>query len=125
MDDIRQITIARRFNGPPDSGNGGYVCGALAVATGEDVRVRLMAPPPLDRAMAVEPGEQPGTWVLRDGNRAIASATLAQLELAVPSAPPYVQAVWAAQHYVGFKQHSFPDCFVCGPHRRRGDGLRI
>jgi len=125
MDDTRQITIARRFNGPPDSGNGGYVCGALAVATGEDVRVRLMAPPPLERAMAVEPGEQPGTWILRDGNRAIASATLAQLELDVPSAPPYVQAVWAAQHYVGFKQHSFPDCFVCGPHRRRGDGLRV
>jgi hypothetical protein len=125
MDEIRQITIARRFNGPPDSGNGGYVCGALAVATGEDVRVRLMAPPPLDRAMDVEPGEQPGSWVLRDGNRAIASAARAQLELEVPSAPPYVQAVWAAQHYVGFKQHSFPDCFVCGPHRRRGDGLRI
>jgi hypothetical protein len=125
MEDTRQITIARRFNGPPDSGNGGYVCGALAVATGEDVRVRLMAPPPLDRALVVEPGEQPGTWVLRDGIHAIASAMLAHLELEVPSAPPYVQAVWAAQHYVGFRQHSFPDCFVCGPHRRRGDGLRI
>ncbi len=27
------LTIARRFNGPPDSGNGGYSCGAFAVAT--------------------------------------------------------------------------------------------
>ncbi|HEX9207606.1 MAG TPA: hypothetical protein VF851_05175 [Steroidobacteraceae bacterium] len=125
MDDSQRITIARRFNGPPDSGNGGYVCGALAVATGEDVRVRLMAPPPLDRALAVEPGEQEGSFVLRDGDRAIAAATGAHLQLEVPSAPPYVQAVWAAQHYVGFRQHAFPDCFVCGPHRRRGDGLRI
>src|SRR5512137_2144564 len=103
MDDPRTITIARRFNGPPDSGNGGYVCGAFAVATGDDVRVRLMAPPPLDRALAVEPGESQGTWVLRDGDRAIASATFAQLQLDVPSAPPYVRAVWAAQHYVGFR----------------------
>jgi hypothetical protein len=36
-----------------------------------------------------------------------------------------VQAVWASQHYAGFRDHVFPDCFVCGPHRRRGDGLRI
>jgi hypothetical protein len=36
-----------------------------------------------------------------------------------------VQAVWASQHYPGFREHAFPDCFVCGPHRRRGDGLRI
>ena len=43
----------------------------------------------------------------------------------MPLAPPYVQAVWASQHYVGFREHSFPDCFVCGPHRRRGDGMRI
>jgi hypothetical protein len=121
----RTLTIARRFNGPPDSGNGGYVCGALAVATGEDVRVRLLAPPPLDRAMAVDRGETAGSFMLRDGERPVASAVTSHLSLDVPHAPPYVQAVWASQHYVGFKQHTFPDCFVCGPHRRRGDGLRI
>ena len=43
----------------------------------------------------------------------------------MPSPPQYVQAVWASQHYPGFREHAFPDCFVCGPHRRRGDGLRI
>jgi hypothetical protein len=43
----------------------------------------------------------------------------------VPAPPGYVQAVWASQHYAGFREHAFPDCFVCGPHRRRGDGLRI
>ena len=47
------------------------------------------------------------------------------LRLDVPRAPPYVQAVWASQHYAGFREHTFPDCFVCGPHRRRGDGMRI
>ena len=121
----KTLTIARRYNGPPDSGNGGYVCGALAVAAGDAVRVRLLAPPPLERPLSLVAGEQAGALLLRDGEQTLASAVPAQLRLEVPSAPPYVQAVWASQHYAGFRQHSFPDCFVCGPHRRRGDGLRI
>lgn len=125
MQPTRSVTIARRFNGPPDSGNGGYVCGAFAVAAGQDLRVRLHLPPPLELAMTLGPGEAAGSLVLRDGARTVASGMPAQLSLDVPQAPPYVQAVWASQHYVGFKQHPFPDCFVCGPHRRRGDGLRI
>lgn len=125
MDASRRLVIDRRYNGPPDSGNGGYVCGAFAVATDADVRVRLLAPPPLDTPLEVAPGDAPGTYLLRQGDRPVASATEAALTLEVPAAPPYVQAVWAAQHYVGFQQHTFPDCFVCGPHRRRGDGLRI
>ena len=34
MPDATSLTIASRFKGPPDSGNGGYVCGAFAVAAG-------------------------------------------------------------------------------------------
>jgi hypothetical protein len=120
-----ELTIARRYNGPPDSGNGGYVCGAFAVATGDDVCVRLLAPPPLDRTMTVASLAGDGNYQLRDGERPVATARRASLDLEVPAAPAYVQAVWASQHYVGFHQHAFPDCFVCGPHRRRGDGLRI
>ena len=123
--DQKILTIAARYNGPPDSANGGYACGALAVAAGDAVRVRLLAPPPIDRALALAPGESPGSYLLRDGDRPIATAVSSQLELDVPLAPPYVQAVWASQHYAGFREHPFPDCFVCGPHRRRGDGLRI
>ena len=119
------LTIARRYNGPPDSANGGYVCGAFAVATGEGLRVRLLAPPPLERPLAVQVGDAGESFWLRDGDTPVAKAVPAQLQLDVPAAPPYVQAVWASQHYAGFRQHNFPDCFVCGPHRRRGDGLRI
>ena len=120
------VTIPRRFNGPADSGNGGYSCGAFAVATGEDLRVRLHVPPPLDVPLTVETDATDGTkWILRDGDRVVASGVQAKLELTVPGAPAYVQAVWASQHYAGFKEHNFPDGFVCGPHRRRGDGLRI
>ena len=74
MTDATTLTIARRFNGPPDSGNGGYSCGAFAVATRQDLRVRLRAPPPLDVPMAVERGTADDTWLLRDGERVVASA---------------------------------------------------
>ena len=40
------LCIDRRFNGPPDSGNGGYSCGLIAVAIGKPVKVRLVQPVP-------------------------------------------------------------------------------
>ena len=40
--------IRKRFCGPPNSGNGGYVCGLLANAMAEPCQVTLHAPPPLD-----------------------------------------------------------------------------
>ena len=121
---MKTITIARRFNGPPDSGNGGYVCGAFAIAAGVDARVRLLSPPPLDVPLSLRE-EPPGEWTLSADSRPVARAVPGRLELEVPPPPRYTQAVWASQHYPGFQWHAFPDCFVCGPHRRRGDGLRI
>ena len=126
MPDATSLTIASRFKGPPDSGNGGYVCGAFAVAAGTELRIRLLAPPPLDTPLALEHTATDDQWRLRHGDQTVASGTPAgPLQLEVPRAPPYVQAVWASQHYVGFHEHAFPDCFVSGPHRRRGDGMRI
>jgi hypothetical protein len=121
---VQPVTIERRFNGPPDSGNGGYVCGLLATTVKTDLRVRLLKPPPLETELSVEPDEA-GAWCLRDGETPIATGTPARLQLEVPAPPRYVQAVWASQHYAGFQDHVFPECFVCGPQRRRGDGLRI
>ena len=64
-------------------------------------------------------------WRLESADGTIARAATSRLTLEVPEPPRYVDAVWASQHYAGFHEHPFPDCFVCGPHRRRGDGLRI
>jgi len=125
-DDARTLRIARRFNGPPESGNGGYACGLFAVTAGVDLRVRLHLPPPLETELELSRDETgDGTWRLRHGVTLVATGTPVSLALEVPSPPQYVQAVWASQHYAGFREHAFPDCFVCGPHRRRGDGLRI
>ena len=51
----RALRVASRFNGPPTSGNGGYVCGELARGLpGPAARVRLRRPPPLEKALRVE-----------------------------------------------------------------------
>jgi hypothetical protein len=121
---VTQLTIAARYKGPPDSGNGGYVCGLVAATTRQDLKVRLLAPPPLDTALDLE-ASGAGEWLLSSATGPVARASAGRLALDVPSPPRYVQAVWASQHYPGFREHAFPECFVCGPHRRRGDGLRI
>src|SRR5215210_7740547 len=48
------VVIERRYNGPPDSGHGGWSAGQAAVLTGAPVvEVTLRRPPPLERALSV------------------------------------------------------------------------
>lgn len=118
------ITIASRFNGPPGTGNGGYSAGMIATAIGADVAVRLHQPVPLDRALTLAATED-GRWQVRAGDDVIASARIASAATSVPNAPSYADALAASKRYVGFKQHSLPSCFVCGPQRKHEDGLCI
>jgi hypothetical protein len=64
------ISIPARFCGPPQSGNGGYVCGRLASFIGGPGAVRLKAPPPLEVELRVETDE--GTARLFHGSTLIA-----------------------------------------------------
>lgn len=117
------ILIERRYCGPPDSGNGGYVCGRLAAFVDGPALVRLRAPPPLGVEMAVR--ENAGGVELLHGGTAVAWARPAEVSIRVPAAPDYAGAEAAARNYRGFHSHPFPTCFVCGPEREPGDGLRI
>ncbi len=47
------VVIARRYRGPAESGNGGYVCGRLAQHAGGEAEVTLRLPPPLGRPLTV------------------------------------------------------------------------
>lgn len=117
------ITIDARFCGPPESGNGGYVAGMLANRSARPVRVMLRRPPPLNVPMVVRHnGEH---LELKHDGELIAEAEPFEPDLPVPAAPAYVEALQASRDYSGFRQHPFPGCFVCGPQRARGDGLRI
>lgn len=118
------LIIDRRFRGPPDSGNGGYVAGILAREFGgSNCEVTLLRPPPLDHPLELR--WEDSTVHLLDGAEMIASASVARVELAAPSAPTADQADKAGSSFTGFDDHIFPGCFVCGPERSEGDGLRI
>lgn len=118
------VTIESRFNGPPGSGNGGYVAGLLASYINTScVRIRLMHPPPLDTEMSVvNQGDQ---IQLIDQDKIVAQAIISELDLEVPSIPTYSIAEEASKNYPGFDRHAFPHCYVCGPKRKEEDGLRL
>lgn len=74
-----EIIVDPRFNGPPGSANGGYVCGLVAGLLGAPAaEVTLRSPPPLGRPLRWD-GER-----LWDGETLIAEGRGAPLELDVP-----------------------------------------
>ena len=115
--------IGARFNGPDGSANGGYTCGRIAALLGGNAEVTLRSPPPLERPLAVETIED--RLRILDGETLVAEAVPGSLELEVPVPPSWNEAERAAAHYPGFAEHAFPRCFVCGPEREPGDGLRV
>jgi hypothetical protein len=119
------LTVHHRFRGPAASGNGGYVSGLIAAALGSGpVTVTLRTPPPLDVPLRA---------VDTDGHLAVvygevtvaeaASSTSTDLRSVPPVAP--VDARSASAAYAGLSLHPFPECFVCGPARAPGDGMRL
>jgi hypothetical protein len=118
------ISIASRFNGPPQGGNGGYSAGMIAGAIGANVNVRLLQRVPLEQELAISArsGER---WEVRAGDNLIAMATRTSVQTDVPPSPSYMEALEASKHYAGFTQHTFSSCFVCGTERQRDDGLRV
>lgn len=88
------------------------------------MEVTLRAPPPLGVPLSIETGDP---MRLMHGEQLVAEARgdRPQLELDVPAPPHYADAAARRDTYVGFRAHAFPTCFVCGPRRHEGDGLRI
>jgi hypothetical protein len=120
---METLTIGARFNGPDGSANGGYTCGRIAALLGGGAEVTLRSPPPLERALAV--GRDDDMLRVVDGETVVAEAVPGWVELDVPEAPPWEEAEAASARYPGLSDHAFPRCFVCGPNREPGDGLRI
>lgn len=117
------ITIAQRFNGPPGSGNGGYVCGLMAKLIDGPSEATLRAPPPLEKPLTLT---RDGDLVtLRDGDTLIGEAKPATFHLVAPPAPTLAEARASAKRYAGFADHRYPTCFVCGTGRPAHDGLDL
>ena len=117
------LIIDRRFNGPPDSGNGGYSCGMLARFIDGPAVVRLRIPPPLDALMQVRKTVD-GVGLFHQ-QELVASAKAAIVDIDIPVPPDFAGAEAASLRYRGFDAHFYPACFVCGPDREHGDGMRV
>lgn len=122
---MTSIIIDKRYCGPPNSGNGGYVCGRLAQHIRGGAEITLRAPPPLDRRLDVVATDG-ASWELRDGATIVGSGQPAGVELARLETASFDEAR-AAELTTPIKphEHPLPTCFVCGPARAQGDGLRI
>lgn len=118
------VSIPRRFNGPPASGNGGYSCGVLAAFIDGPARVRLHVPPPLDVDMRVVERED-GQVEMYDGETLVGSGSRAREAVEPPPAPSLEQATDAVSRYIGRCGHPLGTCFVCGPDRPGADGLEL
>jgi len=136
------IIIPARFRGPPESGNGGYVAGAIAecfqssgtASADSAIEVTLRAPTPLDRSMnAVRPDDDNLQLVL--GETLIAEAKRTELSLEVPDPPSFADALSAQPESPAFFENInplipegtgfHPICFCCGADVEPDAGLRV
>ena len=120
------MIIEARYNGPVDSGNGGWTAGTVASALPEAraVAVTLRIPPPLDTPLSAV-AEPNRIRVYAHGSTLVAEAEPAEVEPDDVMPVPYDEAVQISASYPGFRAHPFPTCFVCGPDRAPGDGMRL
>jgi hypothetical protein len=123
---LAKIVIAQQFCGPPNSGNGGYVCGCLAKDLEGPVTAVLRARVPLDVNLDLR--KEDGVMQLTDAEGGLVGqgrAVDGSLLPTPPEAPSMRAARAAGARFPGHEQSIHPICFTCGPERREGDGLRV
>lgn len=124
---MTSIFIDKRFRGPPNSGNGGYVCGRLARNIPGAAEITLHAPPPLETRLEVA-AIMDNSWELRDGANVIATGRPTSIQtnyLDTASFKEINKTGLLAPLVPHEHEHPMPTCFVCGPKRAHCDGLRI
>ncbi len=118
----KTVIIEPRFCGPPESGNGGYVCGIISNHADFLAEVSLRKPPPLNKSLTIIDLDE--KIQLLDGDILIAESIPGNLHIDVPVAPDFETAKRASKNFIAADTHVFPTCFVCGP-KRGSDALRI
>jgi hypothetical protein len=123
---LAKIVIAQQFCGPPNSGNGGYVCGVLARDIEGPATSVLRARVPLDVDLHLNLTD--GVMLMTDAEGGLVGKGEGADRglLPTPPAPPSLEAARAAgERCLGLEQRIHPICFTCGPGRQEGDGLRV
>lgn len=118
-----RLVLDRRFNGPPETANGGYACGVVARHVDGPAHVSLRRPVPLGAPLHLERHDD-GHVTLHDGDDLIAEAdpALPLDEVVPPYRPSPEEAREAAARRPGAWPAAFGRCWVCSP---REDGLGV
>ena len=117
----KHIIIDRRFCGRPRPVMWLYLrnVGQFYWLPAEVKRI----PSPLDIPLMVK--QEDHQFILLHREAVVARAAAASVDMEVPDPPTMDQARGAVPEQEIFDRHAFPGCFVCGPQRDAGDGLRI
>ena len=130
---ISSVTIPAKYKGPPNIANGGYVCSLFSGYIDGACDVMIKLPTPLDRELQIRSNGN-GFFYLMDGDQVIIQAKPGAMDLAVPDAPSYEEAVAASQTSIALKPTPYPNvtghgihpiCFCCGADVPDGAGLKI
>lgn len=117
------ISIPRRFNGPLESGQGGYTAGVVAGFLDGPVEVSLRRPVPLDTPLAIEQQSDRSVRVL-DGEALVVDAhSVPDVAPEVPASVSPEAARSARARYRGLSYGFFSRCFVCGRGREDSFGV--
>jgi hypothetical protein len=117
------LSVPRRFNGPLESGHGGYSSAVIAGLIEGPAEVTLRSPVPLDTSLDVTRDDDGSVRVLvRETLVAEASPTRA-LDVEVPEPVSLEEARAAKGRYRGSTEGLFSQCFVCGPGREDALGV--
>jgi hypothetical protein len=118
------VTVPAARCGPPDTANGGWVCGTAAAHLGPGpVEVTLHAPTPLDEPLTL--GARDDRATLSRHGRLLVEAVRSSVPLRPVEPVAWDAAVAASSRFVGHHDHPFPGCFVCGTQRGAADGLGV
>ncbi|MFI5000871.1 MAG: hypothetical protein ACHQK9_13410 [Reyranellales bacterium] len=121
------ITIARGFNGPRLSGNGGYVGGLMAGRFGGQgaVEITFRAPIPIETPLALKRSGE--ALLLLDGGTLVCEARAGSVDHLSPPPPPtdWTDVMRRGAEGGSPEDSDFHWCIVCGRARGVGDGLRV
>lgn len=116
------IRVPHWFQGPTDSGQGGWTSGRLAAVVGQPITVRLRAPIPLEVDLVVEGSPEQG-WRCLAGEVVVLDASPWSPDVPETASVSVRAARSARDRFpVADEDHPVPFCFSCG---LQADGMHV
>jgi len=108
------LAVPSRFNGPLESGQGGYCSGLVAGFVAGAAEVSLRRPVQLDTPLRISPQGDGSARVFDDDALVAEARPAAAFSIEVPAPVSLDEARSAAKRYRGLSTGLFSRCFVCG-----------